>query len=118
MKVRELMSYPIVTVPPEAMVLDAIKVMAVAKERLLKECLGIVTTSQIFLEVFARGLDPARVKVSDIMTPAPLITIDLDDSTQKAAELMIEHKIRRLPVMKDGALVGIVTSKDLLACVR
>lgn len=48
---------------PEAMVLDAIKVMAaqkkgsvlVAKERLLKECLGIVTTSQIFLEVFARG---------------------------------------------------------------
>lgn len=126
MKVRELMSYPIVTVPPEAMVLDAIKVMAaqkkgsvlVAKERLLKECLGIVTTSQIFLEVFARGLDPARVKVSDIMTPAPLITIDLDDSTEKAAELMIKHKIRRLPVMKDGALVGIVTSKDLLACVR
>jgi len=126
MKVRDLMSYPIATVPPEAMVLDAIKVMAeqkkgsvlVARECLLKECLGIVTTSQIFREVFARGLDPARVRIADIMTPAPLITIDLDDSTQKAAELMREHNIRRLPVMKNGALVGIVTSKDLLACVR
>ena len=125
MKVRDLMSYPIATVPPEAMVLDAIKVMAaqkkgsvlVAEECLLKECLGIVTTSQIFREVFARGLDPARVRVTDIMTPAPLITIDLDDSTHRAAELMIEHNIRRLPVMKDGALVGIVTSKDLLRCV-
>jgi CBS domain-containing protein len=30
---------------------------------------------------------------------------------------MREHSIRRLPVMKDGALVGIITSKDLLACV-
>ena len=126
MKVRDLMSYPIATVRPEATVLDTVKRMVaekkgsvlVAKDGLLKECLGIVTTSQIFLEVFARGLDPARVRVSDIMTPGPLITIDLDDSTQKAAELMIKHKIRRLPVMKDGALVGIVTSKDLLACVR
>lgn len=126
MKVRDLMSYPIVTVRPEAMVLDAIKVMAaqkkgsvlVAKECLLKECLGIVTTSQVFLKVFARGLDPAKVRVSDIMTPGPLITIDLDESTQKAAELMQKHRIRRLPVMKEGTLVGIITSKDLLACVR
>lgn len=126
MKIRDLMSYPIVTVRPEAMVLDAIKVMAaenkgsvlVAEECLLKECLGIVTTSQIFLKVFFGGLDPANVRVSDIMTAAPLITIDLDESTQKAAELMRNHDIRRLPVMKDGALVGIITSKDLLACVK
>ncbi len=31
---------------------------------------------------------------------------------------MREHNIRRLPVMKEGALVGIITSKDLLACVE
>jgi len=126
MKVRDLMSYPIATVTPDATVREAINRMAgekkgsvlVAGEGLLKECLGIVTTSQIFLMVFARGLDPASVAVSEIMTPAPLIVIDLDASTREAAELMQKHNIRRLPVMKEGALVGIVTSKDLLGCVR
>jgi len=126
MKVRDLMSYPIATVTPYVTVQEAINRMAgekkgsvlVAEEGLLKECLGIVTTSQIFLEVFARGLDPAKVAVSEIMTPSPLIVIDLDASTREAAELMRKHNIRRLPVMKEGALVGIVTSKDLLGCVR
>lgn len=126
MKVRDLMSYPIATVTPGATVLEAIRRMAgekkgsvlVTEEGLLKECLGIVTTSQIFLKVFAEGRDPAKVAVSEIMTPAPLTTIDLDASTREAAELMRKHNVRRLPVMKEGALVGIVTSKDLLKCVR
>jgi len=126
MKVRDLMSYPIATVRPEAMVLEAIKRMVaekkgsvlVAREGLLKECLGIVTTSQIFLKVFAEGLDPAAVAVTEIMTPSPLVTIDLDATTKEAARLMRVHNIRRLPVMKEGALVGIITSKDLLACVE
>ena len=43
--------------------------MLVARDGLLKECLGIVTTSQIFLKVFAEGRDPAEVSVSEIMTP-------------------------------------------------
>ena len=126
MKVRDLMSYPIATVRPEATVLEAVRRMAaekkgsvlVAKGGLLKECLGIVTTSQVFLKVFAEGRDPASLAVSEIMTAEPLVTIDLDSSTAEAARLMREHNIRRLPVMKDGALVGIITSKDLLACVK
>jgi CBS domain-containing protein len=126
MKVRYLMSYPIATVNPEATVLEAIKRIAsekkgcllVARDGLLKECLGIVTTSQIFLEIFAKGKDPAAVTVSEIMTSAPLITIDLDATTLDAAALMLKHNVRRLPVVKDGALVGIITSKDLLKCVK
>jgi CBS domain-containing protein len=125
MKVRDLMSYPIATVPPEATVQEAIKRMVaekkgsvlVARDGLLKECLGIVTTSRIFLKVFSEGRDPAAIAVREIMAPGPLVTIDLDASTGEAARLMREHNIRRLPVMKDGALVGIITSKDLLACV-
>jgi len=126
MKVRDLMSYPIVTVPPEATVLEAVRKMGrekkgsllVARGGLLKECLGIVTTSLIFHRVFAEGRDPGQVSVSEIMTQGPLITIDLNASTEEAARMMREHGIRRLPVMKEGALVGIITSKDLLACVK
>jgi CBS domain-containing protein len=126
MKVRDLMTYPLATVRPEATVQEAIKLMVegkrgsvlVTREGLLKECLGIVTTSQIFHRVFANSLDPAQVKVEEIMTPAPLITIGLNASASEAAKMMVEHDIRRLPVMEKGALVGIITSKDLLKCVR
>jgi CBS domain-containing protein len=126
MKVRDLMKYPITTVRPEVSVLDAIKIMAnegkgcvlVAREGLLKECMGIVTTTQIFRRVFAAGLNPGSVKVTDIMTPAPLITIGLNATTKDAAALMISNGIRRLPVVENGTLVGIISSKDLLKCVE
>jgi CBS domain-containing protein len=126
MRVRELMSYPIFTVRPDATVFEAIEIMAregkgsllVAREGLLKNIEGIVTTSGLFLKVFAEGLDPNAVKVSEVMTKAPLITINLNASSKDAAGLMIKHKIRRLPVVEDGTLVGIVTSKDLLRCVQ
>jgi CBS domain-containing protein len=126
MIVRDLMSYPIVTVSPDATVLDAIKIMSaggkgsvlVAKEGLLKEVEGIVTTSELFPKVFSLGRDPATIKITEIMTPGPLVTINLSASPKEAAELMIKHGIRRLPVVHEGALVGIVTSKDLLRCVK
>lgn len=126
MRVIDLMSYPISTVPPRASVIDAIKIMVdghrgsvlVANVGLLKEVEGIVTTTTIFRKVFAAGLDPNKVLVSDIMTPAPLITIAPDATAGEAAALMVRHNIRRLPVIKDGTLVGILTSKDLLKCVK
>lgn len=126
MRVRELMSYPVAFVGPEATVLGAIELMAregkgsvlVAREGLLKECLGILTTGEIFRKVFANGIDPEKVKVIDIMTQAPLVTVGLSATSKEAAGLMIEHKVRRLPVVENGTLVGIVTSKDLLRCVE
>ena len=125
MKVRDLMSYPIVIVRPDSTVFDVIKNMVggekgsmlVAGEGLLKEVEGIVTVTGIFRRVFAKGLDPANVMVSEIMTPAPLITISPNASTKDAARLMKANHVRKLPVVEEGALVGIITSEDLLGCV-
>ncbi|MDM7911784.1 MAG: CBS domain-containing protein [Methanotrichaceae archaeon] len=126
MRVRELMSYPVAFVGPEATVFEAIELMArggkgcvlIAREGLLKECLGILTIGEIFRKVFANGVDPKKVRVIDIMTHAPLVTVGLSATSKEAAGLMMEHKVRRLPVVENGALVGIVTSKDLLRCVE
>ena len=126
MKVRDLMSYPIVIVRPDSTVFDVIKNMVggekgsmlVAGEGLLKEAEGIVTVTGIFRRVFAKGLDPANVMVSEIMTPAPLITISPNASTKDAARLMKANHVRKLPVVEEGALVGIITSEDLLGCVE
>ena len=125
MKVRDLMTYPIITVKPDASVFEATQIMVrenkgcllVAGDGLLKEVVGIVTVSGMFKQVFAKGLDQTDVKISEIMTPAPLITVGSNATTEEAAKLMRDHEIRRLPVVEGGALVGIITSKDLLRCV-
>jgi CBS domain-containing protein len=126
MKVRDLMSYPLNTVRPDATVLDAIKAMVDGKkggiivcgEGLLKECQGIVTTTAIFEKVLAAGVNPDGMKISDVMTPAPLVTIGPNATVKEAADLMIKNNIRRLPVVENRALVGMITSKDLLKCVK
>ena len=126
MKVRDLMTYPIAAVRPDATVVEAIEVMVngrkgcvlVASDGLLKKCVGILTTGQIFRKVLVVGIDPARVDVEKIMITMPLVTIGPNASAKEAAELMIKHNVRRLPVVENGVLVGIITSKDLLKCVE
>ncbi len=54
----------------------------------------------------------ARTPVSELMTPNP-ITIAHHQTVGKAMELMARHDIRRLPVTKDGKLVGIISDRDL-----
>jgi CBS domain-containing protein len=66
----------------------------------------------------AIGVNPNGIKIGDVMTPAPLITIGPNATVREAADLMIKHNIRRLPVVEDCTLVGIITSKDLLKCVK
>ena len=54
-----------------------------------------------------------KILVERIMTPVP-VTIIPSASVQEAANLMLEKGINALPVMHDGAVIGIVTSTDLL----
>ena len=49
----------------------------------------------------------------DVMTAAP-VTVEEDDAAEHAARLIEEHKVRRLPVLRDGRLIGVVSRSDLL----
>lgn len=77
------------------------------------EALGIVTERDIVIDIVADGTDPETVKVEDIMTKE-LITIGPDVDLEEAADIMTEHDIKRLPVIYQGKLVGIVSASDLI----
>jgi CBS domain-containing protein len=74
--------------------------------------LGIVTENDVTWKVAAKGLDTKNVKVSEIMS-TPLITIDPDADLVEAAKIMKKHKIRRLAVIKEDTLKGILTAADI-----
>ena len=72
---------------------------------------GIVTERDFLRKVTAEGKDPMRVHVGDVVS-SPLITIAPSKSAKDAAVLMVEKKIRHLPVVRDGILIGMLTLED------
>jgi len=76
--------------------------------------LGVVTDRDLVIEVLAKGLDPAKTQLKDIMRTPVVVATETEDSTQ-AIERMRMHGVRRIPVVGEGgALKGIVTLDDLL----
>ena len=72
--------------------------------------IGIVTERDFVRRVIAKGRGP-DTKVSDVMSK-PLITISPDASINAAARKMTKHGIRRLPVLQNHKLVGIIVVSD------
>ncbi|MGQ9788093.1 MAG: CBS domain-containing protein [Candidatus Hadarchaeaceae archaeon] len=79
-----------------------------------KKPVGILTEKDLLMKVVSEDLKPSKIRVGKIMS-APLITIDPDADIVEAAKIMASHKIRRIPVVKKGKLVGIVNSSDITA---
>jgi len=74
---------------------------------------GIVTERDLVTKVAASDTQPSRVLVRDIMS-SPLVAVHPHEEVAEAARLMSERKIRRLPVVQEGKLVGIVTENDIV----
>jgi CBS domain-containing protein len=74
--------------------------------------LGLVTDRDLTVRVVAERKDPTQVRLGDILTSSP-VTVSPDTSLSDARDLMAEHKVRRLPVVKNGELVGILSMGDL-----
>ena len=73
---------------------------------------GIVTERDVTWKVAGEGLDPRNVKIAEVMS-TPLITIDPDADLMEAVKIMKQHKIRRLAVVREGNLRGVVTAADI-----
>ena len=75
---------------------------------------GMLTDRDIVVHVIARGKDPNTTFAAECAHGAPVM-IDADDSVEHAIEMMEQRKIRRLPVLENKQLVGIISQGDL-AC--
>jgi CBS domain-containing protein len=79
-----------------------------------REPIGIVTDRDIVVEVVARGRDPARTQVGEIMS-SPIVIASESEELAQALERMATHGVRRIPVVDDaGAISGIVALDDAL----
>ncbi len=73
---------------------------------------GILTDRDIVVRAVAEGKDPASTEVREIFTTEPT-TLSPDDSLDEAVEALREAHVRRLPVVEDSQVVGIVSIGDL-----
>jgi CBS domain-containing protein len=76
------------------------------------ELVGLITDRDLALRVLAEGKDPAQVRAEEIATRAP-VSATPDMRLSEARELMEEHQVRRLPVVKGRRLVGILSLGDV-----
>ena len=73
---------------------------------------GIITDRDIVVHCIAEGGDPSTTKVESLAEGKP-VTIGADDSVEEALRTMKEHHIRRLPVIDDHRLVGMLSQADV-----
>jgi CBS domain-containing protein len=118
MSVRDIMAVNVVTVPPDASILEVAKSMAemdigsliiVDKERPV----GIITEADIVRRVIAEKRDTVTTKAKDVMS-SPLFYVSPETPLTDAMRIMAKSNIRRVVVLKNDALAGIVTSRDIL----
>lgn len=73
---------------------------------------GVLTDRDIVVHCVADGADPAGIKASELAQGKP-VTIGADDAAENALVLMAEHQVRRLPVIDDDRLVGMISQADV-----
>ena len=74
---------------------------------------GIVTERDMLKRVLVAGRDPRAVEVDEVMSK-PLLFMEPEKEIEEAVKLMFKHKIKKLPVVENERLVGLVTLTDLI----
>ena len=118
MKIRELMTKPVIRIHPEESVAVAARTLARYNIGSLPVCggdgriCGVVTDRDLVTRCIAAGRQPGATPVRDVMT-TQVVSARPDMDTATAAYLMGKQQIRRLPVVENGRLCGMVSLADL-----
>ncbi len=81
-----------------------------------KEIKGIFTERDVMCKVVAKGLDPDKTKVDEVMTK-DLLVCSPDDTIEEVSRMITSAKKRHIPVLEKGKLIGLVTSGDIMVTV-
>jgi CBS domain-containing protein len=116
--VSEIMSENVRTVRPNSTVTEIVRKMnkfdigsVVVVEG--EKPVGIITERDILRRVLEVTLASEALKAKEIMS-APLITVSDQSTVDEAARIMIDKRIKKMPVVHEGKLVGILTSTDVM----
>lgn len=118
MKIREVMTSPAIRIQPEEPVTVAARTLEHYNIGALPVCggdgrlKGLVTDRDIVTRCLAANQNPGQTSVGRIMT-AGVRTVTPDTETEEAAKLMGQLQVRRLPVVENGKLLGMVSLGDL-----
>ena len=118
MKLREIMSAPVVRIHPQENVAVAARMLEHYNIGAMPVCgsdgrlQGMITDRDIVTRCLASGKNPSSTRVSDVMT-AGIVAVRPDMEVSTAAALMGSRQVRRLPVMENGRLCGMVSLGDL-----
>ena len=111
----------VISIPPDASVLDAIRLMAdegIGSLVVMEggELRGIVTERDYARKVIIKGRSSESTMVSDIMTEE-VMTTSPDATVDKCMEMTTERKCRHLPVVEDGSVVAMISIGDLVQAI-
>jgi CBS domain-containing protein len=124
MKLSSIMTGGIETIAPQATLAEAAKKMASQDIGSLPVCaeerkvVGIITDRDITVRAVARGMDPNRTRVEEVMT-RDVLSCSSEADVESACQLMEKRQVRRLLVTgDDDTPVGIVSLGDIALCLR
>lgn len=117
LKIKDIMTDDVATVSPETTVVEAARIMQRHDVGSLPVCegpdlVGIVTDRDIVVRSVAHGKDLATTPIREVMTQK-VATASPETDVHKVAALMSNQQIRRLPVVDNNRLVGMVSLGDL-----
>jgi len=118
LKVEDVMVEDVISVSEKATVREAAELMdkheigclVVVKKG---KPVGIVTETDMVKRVIVKPVEPEKTKVSEIMSK-PLVVGNPQMDVDEASKIMRKRKIKKLPVVRKGRLVGLVTTTDLV----
>jgi CBS domain-containing protein len=117
--VSELMTKQVKTVRPDTSVREVVatmnrlgigSVVVVQGDRPV----GIITERDVLSRVVEACIPPETRKAREIMT-SPIVAIDQNASVKEATQIMVHRKIKKLIVVDQGKLVGIITHTDIIS---
>lgn len=116
-QVREIMTKSPVSVAPGTSVVEVARRMrdeGIGAVLVTEgdELRGLVTDRDLVVRVLCEGGDAERHSVKEACSPE-LVSVSPDDEVDRAAQVMREHSVRRVPVVQNGHAVGIVSLGDL-----